>query len=122
MQQLAEEFEPMLEDTFCVKTTLACPAFSATLDVQELRRIFDNLISNVQKYAAPDKPVMLSISIENAQLIIWQENAIRKEDRPTEGYQIGLRSIQRIAQNYGGRVEIQQNDAAFAICIALSDI
>ena len=112
----------MLEDDFSVKTALTCPAFSATFDVQELQRIFDNLISNVQKYAAPDKPILLTISAENEQLIIRQENAVRKLDAPVEGYQIGLRSIQRIAQNYGGRVEVQQDDAMFVIRILLSDI
>ena len=122
MEQLAEEFESMLEDDFSVKTTLTCPAFSATFDVQELQRIFDNLISNVQKYAAPDKPILLTISAENEQLIIRQENAVRKLDAPAEGYQIGLKSIQRIAQNYGGRVEVQQDDAMFMIRILLSDI
>ena len=122
MEQLAEEFESMLEDDFSVKTALTCPAFPATFDVQELQRIFDNLISNVQKYAAPDKPVLLAISEDNGQLIIRQENAVRKLDVPVEGYQIGLRSIQRIAQNYGGRVEVQQDDAMFVIRILLSDI
>ena len=122
MEQLAEEFESMLEDDFSVKTVLTCPAFSATFDVQELQRIFDNLISNVQKYAAPDKPILLTISAENEQLIIRQENAVRKLDAPAEGYQIGLKSIQRIAQNYGGRVEVQQDDAMFMIRILLSDI
>ena len=122
MEQLAEEFESMLEDDFSVKTALTCPAFSATFDVQELQRIFDNLISNVQKYAAPDKPILLTISAENEQLIIRQENAVRKLDAPAEGYQIGLKSIQRIAQNYGGRVEVQQDDAMFMIRILLSDI
>ena len=122
MEQLAEEFESMLEDDFSVKTALTCPAFPATFDVQELQRIFDNLISNVQKYAAPDKPILLTISAENEQLIIRQENAVRKLDAPAEGYQIGLKSIQRIAQNYGGRVEVQQDDAMFVIRILLSDI
>lgn len=122
MEQLADEFEGMLEDVFTVKTTLACPAFSATFDVQELQRIFDNLISNIQKYAAPDKPVLLAISAENGQLNIRQENAVRKLDASSEGYQIGLKSIRRIAQNYGGRVEVRQDDAMFMISIILSEI
>ena len=122
MEQLAEEFESMLEDDFSVKTVLTCPAFPATLDVQELQRSLDNLVSNVQKYAALDKPVLLAISEGDGQLIIRQENAVRKLDAPAEGYQIGLKSIQRIAQNYGGRVEVQQDDAMFMIRILLSDI
>lgn len=122
MQQLTGEFEETLENDFSVETKLDCPAFSGTFDVQELRRIFDNLSSNVQKYADSAAVVTLSISLENTQLVIRQSNVIRKTDAPPEGYQIGLRSIRRIAQNYEGRVEIQQDDRVFSITITLSDI
>lgn len=122
MQQLIGEFEETLENDFTLETKLDCPVFSGTFDVQELRRIFDNLSSNVQKYADPAAAVTLSVSLDNTQLMIRQENAVRKLDEPAEGYQIGLRSIQRIAQNYKGRVEIQRDDRVFSISITLSDI
>lgn len=122
MQQLTGEFEEALEDDFTVETTLACPAFSGTFDVQELRRIFDNLSSNVQKYASPADPVTLSVSLEDTMLLIRQHNTVVQLDEPADGYQIGLRSIQRIAQNYRGRVEVQQSEQAFSITIALAVI
>ena len=122
MEQLAGEFEETLEDDFSVERSLDCSAFPGTFDVQEMRRIFDNLISNVQKYADPDRPVRISISLEGAQLLIRQENAIRRSDVPAQGYQIGLRSIQRIARNYGGRADVRRDDLMFAIAITLSVI
>jgi len=122
IEQLTAEFEEMLEDGFSIEASLDCPAFPGTFDVQELRRIFDNLVSNVQKYADPDRPVKISISLEGVQLLIRQENAVRERIAPADGYQIGLRSIQRIAQNYAGQVDVQKNDAAFAITITLSVI
>ena len=122
LQQLTGEFEETLEDRFTVETNLDCPAFPGTFDVQELRRIFDNLSSNVQKYADPAAAVTLSVSLENTQLLIRQKNAVRKLDEPAEGYQIGIRSIQRIAQNYSGRVEVQQDEQEFFIVITLSVI
>lgn len=122
IEQLTAEFEEMLEDGFSIEASLACPAFPGTFDVQELRRIFDNLVSNVQKYADPDRPVKISISLEGVQLLIRQENAVRERIAPADGYQIGLRSIQRIAQNYAGQVDVQKDDAAFAITITLSVI
>ena len=122
IEQLAGEFEEMLEDGFSIEASLDCPAFPGTFDVQELRRIFDNLVSNVQKYADPDRPVKISISLEGVQLLIRQENAVRERIAPADGYQIGLRSIQRIAQNYAGQVDVQKDDAAFAITITLSVI
>lgn len=122
IEQLTAEFEEMLEDDFSIEASLDCPAFPGTFDVQELRRIFDNLVSNVQKYADPDRPVKISISLEGVQLLIRQENAVRERIAPADGYQIGLRSIQRIAQNYAGQVDVQKDDAAFAITITLSVI
>ena len=122
IEQLTAEFEEMLEDGFSIEASLDCPAFPGTFDVQELRRIFDNLVSNVQKYADPDRPVKISISLEGVQLLIRQENAVRERIAPADGYQIGLRSIQRIAQNYAGQVDVQKEDAAFAITITLSVI
>lgn len=122
MQQLAGEFEETLEDDFTIETSFEYSAFSGNFDVQELRRIFDNLSSNVQKYADPSALVKLSISLENTQLIIRQENAVRKVSEPSEGYQIGIRSIQRIAQNYKGRVDVKQDEQNFVITIILSDI
>lgn len=122
IEQLTAEFEEMLEDGFSIEASLDCPAFPGTFDVQELRRIFDNLVSNVQKYADPDRPVKISISLEGVQLLIRQENAVRERIAPADGYQIGLRSIQRIAQNYAGQVDVQKDDAAFAITIMLSVI
>ena len=122
IEQLTAEFEEMLEDGFSIEASLDCPAFPGTFDVQELRRIFDNLVSNVQKYADPDRPVKISISLEGVQLLIRQENAVRERIASADGYQIGLRSIQRIAQNYVGQVDVQKDDAAFAITITLSVI
>lgn len=122
IEQLTAEFEEMLEDGFSIEASLDCPAFPGTFDVQELRRIFDNLVSNVQKYADPDRPVKISISLEGVQLLIRQENAVRERIAPADGYQIGLRSIQRIAQNYAGQVDVQKDDSAFAITITLSVI
>lgn len=122
LQQLTGEFEEMLEDHFKVEINLDCPALSGTFDVQELRRIFDNLCSNVQKYADPAAPVTLSVSMENTQLLIRQKNAVRNLEGPAEGHRIGIRSIQRIAQNYKGRVDVQQDEQAFSITITLSVI
>ena len=122
MEQLIGEFEEMLEDTFQIETILNCPLFPGTFDVQELRRIFDNLISNVEKYADPDKPVKLSVSLENKQLIIRQENTVRKQCTSVQSYQIGLRSIKRITQHYEGCVDIQKDDFNFSITIILSKI
>ena len=123
MEQIVAEFQEELEEEFAVTVDFSeCPAFSGHFDVQELRRIFDNLSSNVRKYADPTKPVTLSVELENGTILIRQTNAVLPEKPQSESYQIGLNSIRRIAQHYGGSVAVEENGAAFSITIILSQI
>jgi len=122
MQQLADEFAESLEDEFHVLTDLAgCNGFAGHFDVQELLRVFDNLISNIRKYADKAQPVELSIAAKDHLLVIRQKNARRSETEPQESYRLGLNSIRRIAHNYAGQVDIQQDDSMFSITITLSE-
>lgn len=122
MEQLAAEFTESIEENFAVCTDLdRCGAFAGSFDVQELRRIFDNLASNVQKYADPAHPVALSISVEASGLTIRQTNAARTAAEPQDSYHLGIPSIRRIAQHYGGSVEIRQDSEMFEITITLSN-
>ena len=123
MAQIVAEFEAELEERFQIQADLAgCAAMAGALDVQEVRRIFDNLCSNIQKYADPTQPVRLSIHTQGRQLVIRQSNAILQAAGQAESYGIGLGSIRRIAQHYEGTVQIQQDDRQFAIEITLCNL
>ncbi len=123
MAQLAAEFEEALENEFTVSTDLArCGKFSASFDVQELRRIFDNLSSNVKKYADPTHPVCLTIRREADALLICQANAVGPQREQVDSYKLGIHSIRRIAQHYGGTVTVEQTEKQFEITIELSAI
>lgn len=122
-EQLADEFESELEDDFRVVADRSClPPFSGSFDVGELRRIFDNLISNIKKYADPREAVQLSVSKTDSGIVIRQSNAVKKNQQSSESYQMGLNSIRRIAQHYAGRVEVAETEDRFAIVITLTNI
>ncbi len=122
IEQIVEEFQEELEEFALTVDFSNCPPFSGTFDVQELRRIFDNLSSNVRKYADPAKPVTLSVELENGTLLIRQTNAVLPEKPQSESYKIGLNSIRRIAQHYGGSIAVEERVAAFSITITLTHI
>jgi len=127
MEQLATEMEEALEgaaptDSCCFSTDFSkLQAFSGSFDVGELRRIFDNLTSNIMKYADLTRSVNLAIYLENQALVIRQENYKRVESAGIESHRVGLASIRHIAHNYGGTVRIRQDEAHFVIEIILSD-
>ena len=120
-EQIAAEFEEELEERFRIITDFsACPEFSGTFDVQELRRIFDNLISNVQKYADPEQPVTLQTVLRGKMLYICQTNGILAEKPQVDSYRIGLNSIRRIAQLYDGSVTTNETADRFSITVTFS--
>lgn len=128
MQQLAEEWAFLIEDTFsCVIDMEDCPNFSGEFDVHELQRIFDNLASNIEKYADRNKEVTLKIFVKENRLIIEQTNGIRiikniEDMEQIESHKIGLQSIRRIAEHYGGNMEVLESEELFWIRIVLSEV
>lgn len=122
-EQLASDFEEELEEAFKLSVSVpSSSAFSGSFDVGELRRIFDNLISNIKKYADSTAMVELSIYKIDSGIIIKQSNAIKTDGQLSESYKLGLHSIRRIVQNYGGKVEVSESDKKFTIIITLSNI
>ena len=121
-EQLADEFEETLEDVFQLSIVLpVADAFSGSFDIGELRRIFDNLISNIQKYAEPAGKVELTICKNKNGIIIRQSNDVRKMPS-LDSHKMGLQSIKRIVQNYGGTIKVNQSEEMFEIIITLSNI
>ena len=119
-EQLAQEFSESIEEGFVPKIDLSeCSAFSGSFDVRDMRRIFDNLASNVQKYADPETAVSLKIKKTDMGIEIRQKNAVKRAEAPSESFKMGLNSIRRIANNYGGGVDVYQNDDEFEIVISL---
>ncbi len=121
-EQLADEFTDALDGDFTCSVSLSpMPAFGGSFDVGELRRIFDNLISNVQKYADPAGEVALHVQIAENGLVIRQSNAVKHLTGDTEGYRMGIISMRRIAQHYSGTVTVTSDQSQFTIEIKLCD-
>ena len=121
MQQLAEEWLCDLEEDFeCQIDYENCPDFSGRINVGDFKRIFDNLSSNIRKYADSKLPVNLVIDGEENMLEIRQSNMICILPSSEESHGIGLKSIRRIAENCGGSMEAGEREGTFFIKILFS--
>lgn len=122
LQQLCDQMESELEADFAFTADFsACPAFPGSFDVSQLQRIFDNLTSNIRKYADPAHGVTLTVSLHDGVLTITQSNAVRADTAAGESYHIGLLSIRRIAQQYGGTAETSLEDGIFTVTVTFSE-
>lgn len=123
LEQLIDEWVSELEEDFALEVDVTkCPRFSGEFDVHELQRIFDNLASNVQKYADETKPVALQVSDKEGSVCIQQSNTCKILTVPLESTKIGIDSIRKIASYYGGMVDTNLRGDIFTISITLAKI
>lgn len=119
--QLAEEWQEVLEDRFqCGIKLSGLEDLEGLVDIYALRRIFDNLASNVEKYADDSQPVRLEVLREDRNLSLTQRNGIRRQEGIVrESHKIGLANIRKLAALYDGKAEIKEEAHQFQISIDL---
>ena len=121
IEQMAMEWKSLLEDQFeCRMDYEECDDFRTLCSAQELYRIFDNLSSNIEKYAQPQEVVELKIKTEDGKLVIIQRNHVRTTiSAAVESHNIGLKNVKQIAEKYGGEIEVTCAQGMFEIQISI---
>lgn len=84
-----------------------------------LRRAFDNLCSNLLKYADPAEEIRLGCRREGDGLLLTVENRISPNRDKRESTNIGLNTCARIIRYHGGEFEADERDGEFRISIHL---
>lgn len=120
LQQVVDDWESVLSESFSVEIDWSeCSNFTGYFDIQEVFRVFDNLLSNIKKYADAQRPVILRLSVQNNQLKLEQSNHILQEHPETESHHLGLATISHIIAQYGGTVDWQCAEKQFRITIKI---
>lgn len=91
-----------------------------TADIQYLKRLFNNLFSNVAKYANPNDPVTVIGKIKGNNLIISISNYIRNDSVLVESTNIGLKTCQKIVEQMNGTFETWKDQSHFEVRIIFS--
>lgn len=84
-------------------------------DKTMLKRIFNNLFSNILKYGDKKNPVCVTESIYNKTLEITISNTIKQEHSEAESNHIGLKSVEKMMTLIGGEMNIQEEHSDFTV-------
>lgn len=121
-EQFISEFVDSLEDNdFEVDVNqLGLVNFKSHFNVQDISRIFDNLYSNIIKYADPQVKIGLTIFIDDEKIVLIQSNSIRdRRNTCVESNGIGLKNISHLANSYNGSMNSMIMNKRFKIEITL---
>ena len=78
-----------------------------------VHRIFDNLFSNMMKYASEKFPIEVKGSlIQNKVKLVFQ-NHIREEAKKVESTKIGVKTCQRLVQDLHGSFHVMEEEKIY---------
>lgn len=90
-------------------------------DISSLRRLFDNLFSNVTKYADKNSPIRISAKVNQSEnmLVVRLMNSVLVESRRVESNKIGLKTCEKICNDLGGSFSSQDEGQIFTVRLTL---
>ena len=89
------------------------------VDLSHFRRIFENLFSNVRKYADPACPVTISQRMDRGELLITISNRINQNQTRVESNRIGLQTCDKLICAMGGEFSQRRTKETFSVDILL---
>lgn len=86
-----------------------------------IKRIINNLFSNISKYAMISEPIYLKLKIDQNKdcVIIKMKNKIKVITNQIESNQIGLKSVKQILKIHQGELMINNDDNNFEVIITI---
>ena len=120
LEQLLGEAQFDLSDAgFLIQRQDFEGACSIYADPLYLKRVLDNLVSNLKKYADKSQPVVFLTQLQNGVLSVCLSNTVRRDLNLVESTKIGLRTCEKIMQAMDGSFSVEKDEDHFAATFSM---
>ncbi len=120
LQQLLGEHIVSLETSgFNVISQPLNEQFTFRVDVASLKRVYDNLFINIEKYADRTREIIITGKRTADSHIVSLTNYIPKTAVRREGTQIGIKTCEKLLSQMGGSLEITRSGDKFSAEVIL---
>ncbi len=113
---LSEMVEYLQEQGHEVKTDIVWKQARLCVSEDHIRRIMDNIVSNICKYADPERPVLIQALWEQAAVSVRFSNFIRKNIHEA-GTKIGIKNITGMMETMEGECRVEQSEEEFKLTL-----
>lgn len=103
-----------------IKSFLDDCIFYISVDYDKMSRVFENLISNIRKYADDQYPVEFELELIKQDILLRQVNKIHENhEKNVESHHLGLKSVNTSLIEMGGSLSIRKENNIFTLEIRL---
>ncbi len=118
-QIISEHSAELMSYGFEIDLDYRIPEITIKADISRLKRLFDNIFSNILKYGDKEYHISITAAVENDFIMIRQINRMPQSSRKVESNNIGLKTCERICSDMGGSFHYDDDGNRFSVRIAL---
>ena len=105
-QLLAEQCDDLRREGFHIQPPVFEKDFQLFLRTEDAVRVFDNLFSNLKKYADPAVPILVQAEDQPDAMTIVFENRARPAPDRTDSHGLGVPTVRELMKRSGGTLEV----------------
>ena len=110
---LSETVTVLSEQGFSFDLQLDWPQEKVCVHPPYLKRIMDNVTSNISKYAAKDSALQVKVGSVGRMVYLSIRNQIAFRDAEQEGTHIGITNIRAMMEKMGGECKVKSTESVF---------
>lgn len=112
LNEVIQEHVLLVEQSgFTVVNMIELPDAIMQVECSIVQRIFDNLLSNIRRYADPAFPIQLKSTTQAGEMVLTIDNHVRRSSEMLESTGLGLKACEKMLLLHRGQfVHQRQND------------
>lgn len=118
-QLLSEHCAEIIGYGYRVYFQCVIPEVDVLIDLSGARRLFDNIFSNIMKYAEKQEVIRVSAETDDKELRIIISNKISSTAKKVESTRIGLKTCEKICADMKGTFEYEEEEFFFTAKVTL---
>jgi signal transduction histidine kinase len=112
-QIIGEYIVGMRDKGYIIKDDIRKDDCKIYTDAKMLKRVFDNVFSNAEKYADKEKDISISVIPSGNEISVSVINYIDRNEKTLESTKIGLKTSEKIMEELGGNFKTSSDRKTF---------
>lgn len=111
--QLSAMSDYLTESGFIPKVSIELAEVDINVNMDSIARIFDNMVSNILKYAEPSRPIFIKLYSENGKVIFHIGNTINALADYSASTGFGVKNIKKMMSQMSAECIISQKNNSY---------